>query len=123
RAIASNVVSAIKEPMNQKQPLPSTDDLALLLWLNAVPRVGPAAARLLLAHFTTPLRVFQAQNYADIEGLRPHVVEELTKAPKVLDAFLREAEAIRDRVGALGIAIVTPLMASYPPQLLKPTAY
>ncbi len=102
---------------------PSVEELATLLWLNSVPRIGPTASRLLLTYYRTPIEVFHASDYQEVPGLRPHMVEELNRAPKVLDPVLSEAENILTQVEKLGISIVTPLMHAYPQQLLKHPSY
>jgi len=103
--------------------LPSADDLASLLWLNAVPRVGPAAARALLAHFGSPRAIVRATSYPPIEGVRPHVIEELGRVLRDLTPFAREAERLLTQCQALQLHILTPLSPQYPPQLMTPTSY
>lgn len=102
---------------------PELDELALLLWLNSVPRIGPAAARHLLTHFKTPQEVFRANKYNGVAGLRPHMVAELEKAPKSLAAFEKEAGRLQEKTASLGIHVVTSLSPDYPRQLLDPTSY
>ncbi len=102
---------------------PNVDELATLLWLNSVPRIGPAASRLLLTYYRTPIEVFHASDYQEVPGLRPHIVEELRRAPKVLNPVLIEAEKILSQVEKLGISIVTPLFHAYPQQLLEHPSY
>lgn len=103
--------------------LPTVDELALLLWLNSVPRVGPAAARLLLAHYRTPENVFHARNYRDVPGLRMHMVGELERAAKDLTTFQQQATRILDKVQSSHMSILTPLAPAYPAQLLDSTSY
>lgn len=102
---------------------PTVEELAILLWLKAVPRIGPAAVRLLLTYYQTPLEVFRSSNYEEVPGLRPHMVEELVRAPKTLDGTLLEAEQILSKVEKLGIAILTPMVSIYPKQLLDHPSY
>lgn len=109
--------------MQEEWHNPTLEELATLLWLNSVPRIGPAASRLLLVHYQTPREVFNALNYQEVQGLRPHMVEELQRAPKDLTSFLREAEQILSQVEQLGISIVTPLVPAYPQQLLEHPSY
>lgn len=109
--------------MQNKLQNPTAEDLAILLWLNSIPRIGPAASRLLLAYYQTPIEVFRSSNYQEVPGLRPHMVEELNRVPKVLDPLLSEADKILNQVEELGISIVTPHMHDYPQQLLKHPSY
>lgn len=109
--------------MKNDVELPAGDELALLLWLNAIPQVGPAAARVLLKHYSTPHDVFAAKNYRDVPDLRPHVMKELEEAPKSLDLFQREANRIAEHARSSGISIITPLSPFYPSQLLASTSF
>jgi DNA processing protein len=109
--------------MQKKWQNPNVEELATLLWLNSVPRIGPAASRLLLTYYRTPIEVFHSSNYQEVPGLRTHMVEELSRAPKVLNPVLSEAEKILSQVEKLGIAIVTPLVDAYPQQLLERPSY
>ena len=108
--------------MKNAVELPTGDELALLLWLNSIPRVGPAAARVLLKYFPTPHAVFAAKDYRGVPDLRPYVIKELEAAPKSLDHFQREANLIVEQARSAGISIITARSPLYPPQLLEPTS-
>jgi len=113
----------VNNSMQKELQNPNVEELATLLWLNSVPRIGPAASRLLLTYYRTPIEVFHSSNYQEVPGLRPHMVEELRRAPKVLNPLLSEAEKILSQVEKLGISIVTPLVPAYPQQLLEHPSY
>jgi DNA processing protein len=113
----------INGSMQKEWQNPTLEELATLLWLNSVPRIGPAASKLLLAHYRTPRDVFGASNYQEVPGLQPHMVEELQRAPKVLTPFSRKAEQVLSQVEQFGISIVTPLVPAYPRQLLGHPSY
>ncbi len=73
--------------MAQELQLPTVAEFSLLLWLNSVPRIGPATARLLLSYYQTPDAVFRTMDYTSVPGLRSHMAGELAKAPKGLVGF------------------------------------